>query len=317
MAHMLEIVDGVAHMAYAGEKPWHRLGFEVSNDLTPIEMMKAARVDWEVQKIPATAKINGVDVDTGHSALVRSSDNKVLDVITNDWNPTQNVDAFEFFREFTEAGHMNMHTAGSLDGGRNVWALAKINESFEPVKGDVINGHLLFSNPHKYGTAVTVRFTPIRVVCNNTLSLALSSRLDEKMSVSVNHRRAFDADLVKEALGIASAKLKKYEENARFLSIKPADKDAIRAYINQLFPTTSEKKEISRPAETILSVVDSQPGVEFGEGTWWQAFNAVTYAIDHKLGRSDDTRLNSAWFGVNASRKQKALVLATELANAA
>jgi len=114
MAHMVET------MAYAGQLPWHGLGFKVSNELTPIEMMEASKTNWEVRKIPATVEIGGKQVQTGHCGLVRSSDDKILDVISDDWNPTQNLQAFEFFREYTEAGQMEMETAGSLDGGRVV-----------------------------------------------------------------------------------------------------------------------------------------------------------------------------------------------------
>ena len=97
MAHMIEMIDGKASMAWAGETPWHGLGTQVSNDLTPEQMLKAADLDWKVVPVPAYATIGGEQVDIGRSALVRDRDNKVLDVITNDWVPNQNSDAFDFF----------------------------------------------------------------------------------------------------------------------------------------------------------------------------------------------------------------------------
>lgn len=311
MSHLVET------MAYAGELPWHGLGYAVSNDLTPEQMMIAAKCDWEVAKVPAMAMIDGEYRDTGKCALYRKSDNKVLDVISADWNPTQNAEAFQFFKEFTDAGQMNMETAGSLDGGKNVWALARINMDFEAVRGDVIKGFLLFSNPHKYGRGITIRFTPIRVVCNNTLTFALEGRKNTDMSVSVNHRRAFDAEQVKEALGIAQHKLEDYKETAVYLASKRFDAQSLLAYINEVFPTASDTKERSKPAETALSALNNQPGLQFAEGSWWHAFNTITYVTDHKLGRSADTRLNSAWFGINKDRKIKALNLAVKYAEAA
>jgi len=306
-------------MAFSGEVPWHGLGFAVNNNLSTDEMMKAAKCDWEVTKVPTFARVADDEyLDTGKFALMRSSDNRILDVISNDWNPVQNAEAFEFFKEFVEAGKMEMHTAGSLDNGRNVWVLAKLNEGFEVMQGDKVDGYLLFSNPHRYGRAITVRFTPIRVVCNNTLTFALSQSVDQRMSVSVNHRQVFDAEIVKETLGISKAKLKKYEETAKFLSSKKFDKESLSNYLREVFPSASKKEDMySRPAQAILDNMESQPGVEFGRGTWWQVFGSVTYTIDHKLGRSADTRLNSAWFGVNSNRKQEAMKKAVEYANAA
>ena len=100
MAHMIEMIDGQASMAWAGDLPWHGLGTKVSNDLTPEQMLKAANLDWKVTPVPAFATIDGKQVDIGRSALVRDRDNSVLDVITNDWVPNQNSDAFEFFNDF-------------------------------------------------------------------------------------------------------------------------------------------------------------------------------------------------------------------------
>jgi len=129
MAHMIEFLDGKASMAYAGETPWHGLGTEVPADLTPNQMLKAAGLDWRVNPVPAFADIAGKQVAIGHSALVRDVDNKILDVITDDWIPNQNEAAFEFFNDFVAAGEMEMHTAGSLRGGQLVWALAKVKDA--------------------------------------------------------------------------------------------------------------------------------------------------------------------------------------------
>ena len=324
MAHMLEMLaDGQASMAYAGDLPWHGLGFKVSNDLTPEQMMEAARLDWSVDTVPLPAMYNGQKINTGHSALIRSSDSKVLDVITDDWKPLQNLEAFQFFNDFVGAGDMSMHTAGSLMDGKMVWGLAKINESFELFGGDKVEGFLLFSNPHQYGKSIDVRFTPIRVVCNNTLTLALGGKASNM--VKINHRREFNPDMVKETLGIASDKLAKYKEMAAFLGTKKYSNENIVEYFNRIFPKTSDKKNSavenagqlhSRSAQFAMEALHEQPGAQFAEGTFWQAYNAVTYLTDHGLGRSADTRLASAWYGVNQAKKVQALNLAVEMAEA-
>ena len=205
MAHELEIVNGKAQMAYVGAVPWHGLGVKVPADLTPEQMLDAAGLNWTVEKIPAYAKIDDKQVKIGKSALVRNRDSKILDVVSDDWNPVQNAEAFDFFNEFVAAGDMEMHTAGSLKDGQIVWGLAKVKESFELFKGDRIDSYLLFSNFHKYGFSTDVRFTPIRVVCNNTLTLSLNSSVERMAKIS--HRKVFKPESVKEMLGIATDKL--------------------------------------------------------------------------------------------------------------
>lgn len=319
MAHMIEEINGVAQMAYAGETPWHNLGKRVPNDLTPDQMLQAAGLDWTVQKVPAFATIAGEQVAIGHSALVRSLDNKMLDVVSNDWNPVQNAEAFEFFNEFVAAGDMEMHTAGSLKGGQIVWGLAKVKDSFELFTGDQVDSYLLFSNFHKYGFSTDVRFTPIRVVCNNTLTLSLNSQVERMVKVS--HRKVFQPDEVKSMLGIASEKLQQYKEMASFLGSKPAKGEDIVEYFKRVFPVTgtndNTRKDVSKNAKLALDILDTQPGANYAQGTWWQPFNAVTFLVDHLAARNDDNRLSSAWYGQGKNVKTKALETALEFANAA
>lgn len=317
MAHMIEMRDGKAQMAWAGQTPWHGLGTKVPDDLTPEQMLEAAGLDWTVEKIPAYAEVNGKRVDVGHSALVRSVDSKVLDVVSNDWNPYQNSDAFDFFNDFIAAGDMSMHTAGSLKGGQIVWALAKVNDGFSLFNGDNVESYLLFTNPHQYGKSIDVRFTPIRVVCNNTLTLSLNTQTEHLVRVS--HRREFVPDTVKEMLGIAKDKLSTYKEMAAFLGSKRYTNENIVEYFTRVFPMTTktEEKKLSRNANMALEIIDQQPGAQYAAGTFWSAFNTVSFMTDHVLGRSTDTRLQSSWFGYNKTLKNNALELAVEMANAA
>jgi len=321
MAHMLEIVEGKAQMAYAGDVPWHGLGVKVSNDLTPEQMLKAAGLDWTVDPVDLFAEVGDKRLATGHRALVRSTDQRVIDVITDDWNPVQNSEAFEFFNDFVAHGDMSMETAGSLKDGKIIWALAKVKDSFDLFGGkDRVDAYLHFTNPHQYGQSIDVRFTPIRVVCNNTLTLSLNSK--SKNMVKVSHRREFDPEQVKEALGVAKQKLAKYKEMAEFLSQKRYNNENVVDYFKRIFPVlttkTDSKKLLSNSAERGLDIVkfDSQPGAEYGKGTFWELFNTVTYMTDHEIGRSVDARLTSAWYGANKNLKTKALELAVEMAEA-
>ena len=312
MAHMVET------MAYAGEVPWHGLGVRVPADLHPTQMLEKAGLDWTVRKVPAYAEVAGERVAVGRSALVRDSDDSILDVVSDDWNVLQNHEAFEFFHDFVANGDMEMHTAGSLRDGQLVWALAKVNDGFELFKGDQVDSYLLFSNPHRYGWSIDVRFTPIRVVCNNTLTLSLNTA--SKNFVKVSHRRQFDGDMVKETLGVAKEKLVMYREMAEFLGGRRYTGPKLVEYFKKVFPVAGgpeKKKEMSISASKALDVVHTQPGANFAEGSWWSAFNAVTYMVDHKLGRSQDNRMTSAWFGNGKKVKADALELAVQMAEAA
>lgn len=321
MAHEIEqLVDGSYSTAYVGQKPWHGLGTELEEGVSPQEMMKAAGVDWRVRELATYAemKVDGKKrrLPTGMKALVRETDGKVLTQVGKNWHPVQNEEAFEFFSEFVNEGHMSMNTAGSLKDGQIVWALAKVEDEFELFDGDRVKSHLLFTNPHQYGKTVDVRFTPIRVVCNNTLSMALSGA--NINAVKLNHRQAFDPEQVKELMGIAKFKLTKYREAAEFLGSKRTTEDTMKEYFGELLGRSKkEGKELSRNGMTAMQVVDTQPGAEYAKGTFWQAFNAVTFMTDHVMGRGEDTRLTSAWYGANAKLKQDALQLALDMAEKA
>ena len=323
MAHEIEIVNGEAQMAYAGDLPWHGLGTKVSNDLTPQQMMQKAGVDWKVREVESFVEFDGKRMATGQKSLIRETDGKILTNVGKDWHPCQNETAFEFFNEYVLAGDMEMHTAGSLKGGQYVWALAKVKESFDLFGGDQVDSYMLFSNPHVYGKSIDVRFTPIRVVCNNTLTFALDSA--SQRAVKVGHRAQFNPDMVKEQLGIAHEKFAKYKEMAQFLGSKRFSVESLLNYYNEVFPLTSGKdkqeqvtaESISRQAKNAYDVLETQPGAEFAEGTWWQAFNSVTYVTDHLQGRNADNRLHSQWYGQNQLRKIKAAEKAVEFALAA
>ena len=322
MAHEVEIINNQVQLAYAGQVPWHGLGVEVSNDLTPSQIMQKAGLDWNVEKrdVFYTDASNEQQKVPGKQVLVRTSDDKLLDVVGTDWNPVQNAEAFEFFSEFVMAGDMEMEVAGSLKEGKNVFALAKVKESFSILGEDQVDSYLLFSNPHQYGKAIDVRFTPIRVVCNNTLTFSLNSA--SKNFVKVGHRSTFDPDMVKEQMGLASEKFAQYKEMAEFLSTRKFSTETLLQYYNDVFSHREKRKvetvdDLSRPARQAYDSLETQPGAQFGEGTWWQAFNSVTFATDHLQGRNAANRLQNQWFGYNQARKIQAANKAVEYATAA
>lgn len=311
MSHLVET------MAWAGHTPWHGLGERVSNDLTVEQMQKASKTDWEVLRDRLVNERTGEY--SGWDALVRDRDGRQLTMAPPDWHITQNAQAFAFFREFVEEGNMEMHTAGSLKDGQIVWVLAKVKESFTILGRDKVESYLLFTLPHEYGRSIDIRFTPIRVVCWNTLSLSLRTG-DVSERVKLSHRKAFDGEFVKKTLGLSHQKMEKYEEVANLLSSKRYTDETVKQYMQSVFPKVATAKDDgrqSKPATVALGNLEKQPGSELGAGTWWQAFNAVTFSVDHVNGRTPETRLANAWYGQGREIKNRALEKALEFAKAA
>jgi phage/plasmid-like protein (TIGR03299 family) len=321
VAHLVET------MAYAGDIPWHGLGVKIPDNLNPEEILKYAGLDWRVKVTPLYYKNDkGELCDAGDKALLRESDGYRLDNVSGDWHPLQNEDAFSIFEDVVKAGDMEMHTAGSLDHGRIVWALAKIKQGFTVGKKDRVDSYLLLTNPHKYGKTIDGCYTGIRVVCNNTLRAAYAGAT---FDLRKHHRKAFNVEEAKALLGVSTKSMERYKEAAQFLATKRYDNRALGEYFINVFPSTAKngngadndnsKKVVtlSKPAVQAIGLVESQPGAELARGTWWNAFNAVTYLTDHTLGNSPDTRLKSAWYGPNRDRKAKALDLAVDYAQAA
>tara|TARA_R100001530_G_scaffold16121_1_gene14252 strand:+ start:242 stop:1198 length:957 start_codon:yes stop_codon:yes gene_type:complete len=313
----------VETMAYAGEKPWHGIGTQVSEELMPMEMLKSAKLDWKVLKKNVYFENDGryIQADTRNHVLVRSDNNKVLGPAGPEYVPFQNEEVIDFYTKFCEAGHMTMETMGSLNEGRHVFALAKLKDYFVVKGKDKVDAYLLISHPHEWGKADKFLFTPIRVVCQNTLTMALGKK---GQSYRVPHIQPFTTDIklkVEEALGICSEQLKELKVRAEHLVGVQYSEKKLQEYVAKLYqPELIAKKEKNllgnfRPiAQDVYTAVQRQPRIKESHGTWWEAFNGVTWYIDHESGREQEKRLESAWFGTKASTKREALDLAVKMA---
>lgn len=302
------------------DKPWENISHRASSQCEIDQLLKDANLDWSIDKAKVYADHNGTKIDTGKYALVRDDNQDILDVVSEKWVPVQNKNAFKFFYDFLEEGSMELESAGYLQDGRLTWMLAKTNQSFDLFDGDKIDNYLLFTNPHKYGKAVDIRFTPNRVVCNNMITKLISGKIDNVLRF--NHSTEFDPMLARETLLQSQKEFDNYKEIAEFLGSKAFTEETIMKYFDKVFPSTSKEKEaaendnakVSRNVELAMSALDEQPGAEYARGSWWQALNAVTYLTDHVLGNSDETRLQSNWYGQNQTRKLKAVNQAIDFA---
>jgi len=314
----------VETMAWTNQVPWHGLGVKVNDNLSPNQMLKAAGLNWEVNLTPMTfVAEDGVRHSVSdHFALIRDTDNRVLDVVGNRYQPVQNAQAFEFFTDFVHAGDAKMDTAGSLHNGQWVWGLASLEASFTLANGDKVRGYVLLASPHKQGKSLLAKFTPVRVVCNNTLTLALrSSKSKRAHEFRMNHRSTFDATMIHQAkvtMGIAREQLDQFKANATLLSNKTMSTDDVLTILQPVFqPQTKMAEILADPTQlnprfkAVMEAYALAPGAQMAIGTAWGALNAVTYYFDHMSGKTPDTRLAKSWLGRNAIVKEE--VLATLL----
>ena len=337
------MVAAVETMAWTGQVPWHGEGLEVPPDLTPYEMMKAAELDWTVSTRPiyTTHKptseykiVDGVYADAelldnpDRFALVRDSDNTWLGMCSGDYQVIQNERIFDFFQKFSKHANISMETAGSLRGGKDIFGLAKLNDNFALPGGDEINGFVLFRQPHEPGYAMSILDTEVRVVCSNTLQLALRQKAAANFTMS--HRTAVNDVKEDEALrtmGAVYERRAEFKEAAEFLAKKKAKDGEVIEFISKLYqPKIFEdykpeegpiQDHFSNTAKTVFEALVTAPGADTksAKGTWWGALNAVTFVEDHQ--RTGENKVYNAMFGEASKRKTTAMNLALDYAKAA
>lgn len=318
-----------------GIRPWDGLGMELDKRLPVKQFLKKAGLDWKVTKMPINlsfpqgeGKIEGSIQYRDHYAMVREFPNGMLEefgVCGKQYVPTQNEEAFSFFDKYCTMANLKMETVGALCGGKQIFALAKIpNDDLVLPGDDVISPYLLLSHPHIWGKGLNVKWTPIRVVCYNTLMAALRGGSDFNM----RHIYAFDAIMQKQAIAqteAARVSMLEFATTANLLATKEYTDETLFRYIADQFQQDVANDDLitadkfKRNAYRVLTLVHNSPGskLKSAHNTWWGAFNAVTYFFDHEFGQSQDGRLDNAWFGTNASKKLRALDLAYEYAKAA
>jgi phage/plasmid-like protein (TIGR03299 family) len=309
--------DEVETMAYTGETPWHKHTNRVPEGLPPMEFLVRAGLDWEVEQQPLYLR-DGTPIKTRH-ALVRSTDGRFISDVGKNYKAVQNRDAFKFFERFTDTGRVTMATAGSLKDGQHVWGLAKFNKSFTLPGKDDVDNYLLFHQPHVHGKALTIKLTPTRVVCWNTLTLALSDAANRAV-FSMRHSQVFSdeiKDQAERALGLIEDQIINFAEAAKHLAAKSASPEQTKEYFGNVLHFDLSKVKKTKDGSEKLPVtltrfheaLEMAPGhdLKSAKGTWWGNLNAVTFVLDHN-------NLARAWFGTGAAMKRKALDLALKTA---
>lgn len=328
MAHEIEMRNGVNSFAYAGAPGWHSLGQEVTGDaiLDHRAFLKAANMEWSVRKTPLYMRDSNGDMKITNDsfAVVRDVDEAYMGTVGPQWEPIQPAEALEWFQPVIDSGSATFETAGSLRDGRVIFALARINaKQEEVVKGDAINRYCLLSTSFDGTQATRCGFTNVRVVCANTLAMTKNKNDAGNKLIRIRHHRKQHDVLakVREIMTLATSQFEATMEQYRFLAKSriASHKDLLEYVVKVLDVDVDENGEMStRSANRVKAISDLAyvgVGSDLAEGTWWNAYNAVTEFLSHQAGRNADNRHTSLWFGQGADMNDRALDLALQVAN--
>ena len=298
MAHNVETMFSVR------EKPWH---YELTKDVTKLiqeaptskDALHLAGLDWDVLQTPVFME-NGTQIPN-YKANVRSTDNACLGIVSDRYQIVQNTAAFEFTDAIvgeTENGVVTYETAGSLCGGKKIWLLAKM--PVQKVLDDDVEPYMFFSNSHDGSGAIKVGMTPIRIVCNNTLNMALAGA---KRSWSTKHVGDMQSKLeeAKLCLQMADEYMKNLDIEADRLANAKLYREQIDEILNEMFPIddndSDRKKQNVQDVKDNFYVAYFMPDIlKFGESAW-RAVNAMSDMVTHSTPKRNTSSYNENRWG--------------------
>ena len=309
-------------MFYYGETPWHGVGTELKQPATAREAIEAARLDYKVQLHPVMTDFKVIN---NVMATARHDNQDVLGIVSPKYRIIQNTEAFSFFDGVVGEGQAIYHTAGALGKGERIWIMAKLPNDIV-IKDDVIEKYLVLTNSHDGKSALKMYFTPIRVVCQNTLSMSL---VDASGGISIRHSGNIKSktEEAQRLLQIAGHSYKDFEDKTRLLTDTPLNVDKAERYFNRLiYNTETPTREDFESTKTLNKRNELLGLFESGLGnknhlirhTAWTAYNAVTEYVDHRASirnvmKNPSNRIKNIWFGAGAKIKQRAFVEALNL----
>lgn len=321
MSHNLLIQNGQASMFYINEVPWHGLGTKLDKPATAQAAIQAANLDWKVVKLPLFAGSKRIPVPDRFAVVKRTGDliqktDPVLGVVSDEYTPLQNNQAFRFFDPIVGQKAAIYHTAGALGAGERVWILAKLPGDIRVVGDDITEKYLLLSNSHDGKSSVSIKFTPVRVVCQNTLTLALN----DGSAYRVAHHSDIHEKLKQahEMLGLITEKFEDLEESFQAMSRVKMNSNRVAEYLATVYPESKEPDKmelVQRDRSWSEYFFDQGRGNRMSgvAGSLWAAFNGVTEWQDHRKSRQNENqRLVSSWFGGAYQVKARAFTVAQD-----
>lgn len=340
MAHAITTrANGKAEMAYVGDKPWHGLGEELPEGQTIEQWMVAAGMDWKVQRAKVRYATEREQAGNDFAewpeqhVLMRSDSKAPLAIVSDKFEIVQPREILEFFRDLTEAAGFKLQTAGTLHGGRKFWALASIGAQDAIIGNDLVKGNLLLATAADGTMKTTAKNVTERVVCANTLAIAMSEK--GAPSVAVSHRSEFDAAAVKRQLGATVRNFEQFIVDARALANRTVSSVEAQAFVAKLLGEAEgsedfagllrgkariNNEQVAKRSRNYTGILELFNGAGIGanmegsRGTAWGLVNSVTEWQDrHVRAVNDGNRLDSAWFGAGDDLKQDAMAQAMAL----
>ena len=312
----ITVTNGVAEMMTAdGRDAWHGLGARLSQVATAQEAIEAASMDWEVemrevfiQTPSSTPEARQFMAIPNKKAVTRMDNGKVYGVFSDGYTPLQNRDAFTFFDSVVGAGEAIYHTAGTLGGGSRIWILAKLPGDLKLSDSDVLERYILLANSHDGSLAVTMKPTTVRVVCNNTLSVAMGGETNKLFKAVHTTNVMQRVNQARETLGLQEAYFAMMMRGIERLADERMTQASAEEFLVELFGQEENPEAISTRMRNQMDTVGDLfiNGVGNHGLNNWDMLNAVTEFVDHKRSKDADKRLDAAWFGGGADLKQKA-----------
>jgi phage/plasmid-like protein (TIGR03299 family) len=351
MSHMIDETTGQPAIAYVGKTPWHGLGTELRAGCSVEQWTEAAGLDYVVERSPVQfvrkptpAEIEEFGSDTlmdptvsfkGRDVLYRTDTGAPLWVASKSYNIVQPSEVMDFFAKLSEIGGFELETAGALSDGKRIWGLARVNDGAPVVGQDVVRPYVLLATSYDGTLATTAKFTAVRVVCHNTLTMSVGSSEDGMRLASsetdtvgkavsslvrIPHSTTFDADAVRKSLGIVKDVFERWLVESALLAEKQIDDTQFGLFLENLLQPLQPKTVHGSPAKParecrpfarIKSIYENNLiGADLaGESNRWRALNAVTQFVDYERGRTANSRLDGAWFGVGDAIKTRAFDL--------
>jgi phage/plasmid-like protein (TIGR03299 family) len=322
VGHNIDETSGKPAFAYVGKEAWHGLGEELPEGRPIQDWLKAARLEWKLERMPVQYFVKGQPRTMPERfVLARSDSGEALSIVSGGYNILQPKEVLEFYQDLVEEHGFALETAGALDGGRKFWALARTRR-FDYIHqkcDDGVAGYVLLASSCDKSLATTAAFTSIRVVCQNTLSFALDDiQAVKRPHIKIPHHRRFVPELVKKDLGLFDKAWSDFLYKVRRMADCPMRAEDASKFFKKLLlqrgkNTLSVKAE--REHQTIESLFKSAPGQDLAtaQNTLWGAVNAVTYYVDHARSGSTAERLDDSWFGAGSALKDKAWASAISL----
>ncbi len=324
MPHDIALTNDKPAFAYFGDEPWHKLGQKLDAPATAEEAIAAAGLDYDIT-LTDVATVDGMMVPKT-KAVVRYDNQTVLGVVSNRYVPVQNKQAFGFLDACVADDGLRYHTAGALGRGEKIFLLAKLPGHIRVKQSDdIVNKFLLLSNAHDGSAALRVLFTPVRVVCQNTLSMALRKGQHEGISIRHNGNMQAKIGEAQRVLGLATAFYDDAQAKIdRLASVQPTQAQ-LKLYFEKLYPNPDDGIDASRAKKTrdeLHRLFEQGIGHDMHaiKNTLWTAYNAVTEFVDHRTFRGkteldrESNRLKNIWWGPAAKIKEQAWEMALQLA---